>query len=302
MKKFLRHILLFSAIILIVLAIGELVVRSLPTSYSYKDKWIIENGNKISTLVLGTSHTYYGLRPDEIGDSTFNLANVSQTPEYDLALLEHYLPYMPNLRRLIIPISYFTFRDPAIEESDEWRLAVRYKTEMHLPVHSDLSIYNLEITDFNGYRGKLKNLIAKERSNICDSLGFGLGFTLDARDSHWKENGAKRALKHTLSNPGRFGKVRATQDEIIKLAKRNNPDVVFITTPGCPTYTEALDREQLAEMYRGVQEILQNHDVSYYDFLTDSRFADSDFYDPDHLTDTGAIKLSRILADTLSCR
>lgn len=302
MRKFLRQTAVFSSIIIVILIIGELAVRNLPTSYSYKDSWIMANGSKVNTLVLGSSHTYYGLRPEILGDSTFNLANVSQTPEYDLALLEHYLPMMPNLRRIIIPISYFTFRDPEIEEGDEWMLANRYKIHMHLPKHSDFSIYNLEIADFDSYKGKLKNLILKEPSNICDSLGFGLGFNLQTRSPQWKEIGAARAAKHTVATTGRHIEAMATIDRTIKTAKRHDAEVILITTPACTTYIEALDRPQLEEMHDGIDKIIKDNNVAYYDFLKDKRFLDSDFYDPDHLSDIGAAKLSRILADTLSVK
>lgn len=302
MKKFLRQTAVFSSIIIVILIIGELAVRNLPTSYSYKDKWIRANGSKVSTLVLGSSHTYYGLHPEILGDSVFNLANISQTPEYDLALLEQYLPMMPNLRRIIMPISYFTFSDPEIEKGDEWMLANRYKIHMHLPMHSDFSIYNLEITDFDSYKGKLKNLILKEPSNICDSLGFGLGFNLRSRNAQWKELGPGRAAKHTVSTPGRHTEVMETLDGIMTTAKRHNAEVVLITTPAWSTYKEALDSLQLAEMYGGIDRIIRDSNTGYYDFLNDRRFMDQDFYDPDHLSDVGAEKLSRILADTLSFR
>lgn len=300
MNKFLRNIFIFSSIIIVILGVLELVARSLPTSYSYKNDWIESDGDKVRNLVLGSSHTYYGLRPDVMGDSTFNLANVSQTPEYDLALLEHYLPLMPNIKRVIIPVSYFTFRDPKIEQGDEWNLAVRYKIHMGLPLHSVFSIYNLEITDFDAYKGKLKNLILKAPSNICDSLGFGLGFTLATRDDRWKEISRARAAKHTVSTPGRFDEVREVHDRLARLAKQHNIDVVVITTPSWPAYTAALDSVQLAEMYEGIGEMLKNEKVTYYDFLNDARFEDSDYYDPDHLNDLGAAKLTQILADTLS--
>lgn len=300
MKNFLRNIFIFSSIIIAILAILEVVARSLPTSYSYKNDWMMKNGDKVKNLVLGSSHTYYGVRPEVLGDSTFNLANISQTPEYDLALLEHYLPLMPNIKRVIMPVSYFTFRDPKIEKGDEWMLAVRYKIHMDLPLHSDFSIYNLEITDFDAYKGKLKCLIFKAPSNKCDSLGFGLGFTLAARDDRWKEISVARAEKHTLSTPGRFGQVREVHDRLLHLAKKHDIDVVLITTPSWPAYTSALDSVQLAEMYEGIEDLLKNEGVVYYDFLKDERFGDSDFYDPDHLNDIGAAKLTQILADTLS--
>ncbi|MDE6479592.1 MAG: hypothetical protein K2L45_04920 [Muribaculaceae bacterium] len=300
MRKFLRRIVIFSSIIIVILALGEVIVRSLPTSYSYKNNWIVENGSKVRTLVLGSSHTYYGLRPELLGDSTFNLANISQTPEYDLALLSHYLPSMPNVKRVIIPISYFTYRDPMLEKGDEWMLAVRYKIHMGLPMHSDISIYNLEISDFDAYKGKLKNMIVKGRGNICDSLGFGLGFDLASRDPRWKDIGRQRAEKHTLSTPGRYDEVRETQDSLMMLARRHGLEIIFITTPASEAYIEALDRMQLAEMKKGIEELVRDHDVAYYDFMSDPRFSDSDFYDPDHLSDVGAAKFSKLLSDTIS--
>lgn len=303
MKRFLRNILIFSILTLLLLGAGELVVRSLPTSYSYKAEWMDEHSESVGTLILGSSHTYYGLRPDLLGDSVFNLANVSQTPEYDLILLKKYLPKMPGLRRVIIPISYFTYRDPVLEE-DEWKLAIRYKTQMGLDIHSDLSRYNFEISDFDAYTGKLKSLVFESPSNRCDSLGFGLGYDLKHRASHWKERSGERAAKHTRTTPGRFREVLAVQRELLRLAREHDIEVVFVTTPGWKDYVSAFDCAQYAEMRQGVRQLLRESTsigvkVSYYDFLTDHRFTDPDFYDPDHLTDRGASRLTRLLADTL---
>ena len=45
--------------------------------------------------------------------------------------------------------------------------------------------------------------------------------------------------------------------------------------------------------------MFKNHAVKYYDFMNDSIFRDNDFYDPDHLSDVGASRLSLVLADSL---
>lgn len=42
------------------------------------------------------------------------------------------------------------------------------------------------------------------------------------------------------------------------------------------------------------------HNVEYYDFFFAEGFGDEDFYDAGHLTETGAIKFSKMLADTIS--
>ena len=47
---------------------------------------------EVETIVLGNSHTYYGIRPELLPYAAVNLANVSQTLDIDLLLLEYYAP------------------------------------------------------------------------------------------------------------------------------------------------------------------------------------------------------------------
>ena len=55
MKKFLKRIALFAAFVLVFFAAGELVVRNIPDSYSYKNRYLTEHGDAVATLVLGSS-------------------------------------------------------------------------------------------------------------------------------------------------------------------------------------------------------------------------------------------------------
>lgn len=300
MKKFLINVFRFSIIVCVFAIIGEIIVRHLPSSYTTKDKSIRKNGESINTLILGSSHTYYGLNPDVMGDSIFNLANVSQTPEYDLAIIKYYQDILPNLHRLIIPVSYFTYRDPLLEDSEEWTRSIKYKTRMRLPLHSDLSIFNLEICDFDGYTGQLKNIFLKQPSNLSSKKGFGLGYTLDRRDSDWCSKGQLRVATHTISPSTRFNEVLDTQSKILDLAKIHDWEVILITTPTHSSYYNYLEPKQEMEMWKGIEYLTKKYSINYFDFLRDTRFSDEDFYDSDHLSDIGATKLSKILLDTLT--
>ena len=300
MGRFLKNIAIFSIVVLFVLAAGEIVSRSLPSVYRYKAEYMRSHGKDIKVLVLGNSHTYYGIQPDKFGVAAFNLANITQTPEYDLALLKEYIDSMPCLEYVIIPISYCTYRDPAFEDSKIWYFEVRYKVDMDLPVHSDISVYNLSIIDYDAYRGKLSNLVLKRKSNICDSLGYGLNYTLASRETAlWKEKGKWHAWMHKSPYCGRDSVVFRLQTEIIGLCRKHGARPVFVTTPCWETYREYLDPEQLEEMYRRANELVSAYDAEYYDFLDDWRFVASDFHDVDHMSEYGAAKLTGIIADTL---
>lgn len=301
MRRFLFNIVIFSAIIILLLVIGEIVVRNLPSSYSTKHNELINQRSKINTLILGSSHSYYGLIPEVLGDSVFNLANISQSNEYDYALLKQYIDTLPNLKTIILPISYFTYRDPQLEDDPtEWRYVVKYKTRMKLPTHSDFSLYNLELYDFDGYTAQLSNFIFKRPSNMSSSSGFGLGYTLDNKNPAWKENILHRANMTTFENPGRFPEVLEVQKKILQLAQGKNIEVLLITTPVYKEYFENLDRNQENEMRAGIDTLKRKFNVKYFDFMRDNRFNDDDFFDSDHLSEIGARKFSQILRDSIN--
>lgn len=301
MRKFLKRIALFATIVLTILAIGEVVVRNIPDSYSYKHQFITGHGHEIATLILGSSHTYYGVRSDLLADSVFNLANVSQTPDLDLALLKHYLDNLPNLRRIVIPISYFTFVDPKLEDTNEWFRCIGYKVSMHLPEHSDFSKYNFEIADFEGYSAKLRGLAFKAPSNKCDSLGWGLGFSLADRSGSWENQGKERAAATTLPLTGRADEVEVILGETISFCRSRGIECVFVTTPAWHTYRENLDRAQLADMQQRAARISSLYRVPYLNLFADPDFTADDFHDVDHLSDLGAAKFTSRLRSILPC-
>ncbi len=299
MRKFLRQILLFSFLTVILLSVGELVVRTIPSSYSYKNEWLKANGENVNTLILGSSHTYYGLKPDILSDSVFNLANISQTPEYDLILLKKALLLCPNLKRIIIPVSYFTFRDPELENGVDWRLCLNYKIHMDIDVHSDFSKYNFYISDFDTYCGKLRNLVLPRQMNRCDTLGFGLGFVTDSRERNWQEKGRDRAESLTIPSETRPREVVSVMEELLELCRDNGIECILVTTPVWVSFRENIDMEQYRQMKELTDRLVRKYGLRYFDFFNSTQFGEGDFHDSDHLSDSGAEHFSRIFRSLL---
>ena len=251
MKRFLIKTAIFSAIILCLLGLGELAVRNMPSSYSYKHAYMEGHARDISTLILGSSHTYYGVRSDLLGDSVFNLANVSQDPDVSV---------------------FFEF-----------------------------SRYNFEISDFDGYRLKLKSLLtfSTEGINRCDSLGWGLGFGLSTRSSDWEDRGARRARSTTLPLGARAAEVEKSLGSIMELCSSRGVGCVLVTTPVWHTYSENLDEAQMSDMRERVVSLCRSYGVRHIDMMCDTAFVSDDFHDVDHLSDIGAVRFTRMLADSL---
>ncbi len=81
----------------------------------YKYEWMQENAEEVETLVLGSSHTFYGIRPEFFDSKTFNLANVSQGMKQDLFLIKYWANRYKNLKYVIFPISFFTWFGHGLE-------------------------------------------------------------------------------------------------------------------------------------------------------------------------------------------
>lgn len=296
MKRFLLLSIIFSCSIIITLIIGESIVRTVPNPYKTKNEWMLKNADKVNTIVLGSSHTYFGVRPEFI-DSLYNLANTSQNLKYDYFMLEKYGNLCSNLKTVILPISYSTFFSKGFENTDSWFYASYYKIYMNCQYHSDFSKYNAEIFHPSVYFGKIKSWLLGINNNICDSLGWGLDYSLGKKKQDWDNTASTEAAKrHTAENWDFIEENLSYFKKIVSYCKIRNIKLVFITTPTWHTYYEKLDKKQLDKMY----DIIHGYtEIEYHDYLKDNRFVEDDFYDGDHLSDVGAKKFTLILNEEI---
>lgn len=303
MRRFITYAILFALIVLFTLGSGEYIVRSLPNPYKHKHQWMLSNASEVECLIMGSSHTYYGISPTYFLPNTFNLANVSQNPKYDYLLLEKYMPLCHKLHSVVLPVSYFTFFDKSFEEGDEWFYAINYKLYMDIDEHPCWSRYNFEFSNRPVYSGKLQTFLSGKSLPTCDSLGFGLGYVLDAKDKVlWEHNAYITVDRHTADD----GTIRAENEvflrRIAQLCRDNNINLILITPPSWSAYYQLLDKNQLNKTYEIVHKICNDYTLPYFDYLKDPRFLEEDFYDCDHLTDAGAKKFTTILKHDLTER
>jgi len=295
--RFLGVCLLFAIPVAIALGIGEWLMRTrVPNPFQFKHTRLSENSADIKTLVLGSSHTYYGISPKELGDSAFNLASISQIFHYDWLLLSGY--EFPNLRTVILPVSYFSFFDHEFEETESWGLVVNYKVYMDINTHSDFSKYNFELSRPEIYTKKLRALVFSKPLS-CDSLGFGLDYGLSKRSQRWEDTWMRTVSGHTAIDwdavPGHVDYL----GRIAEYCKDRGVRLVLITTPTWHKYYEHLDDAQLERTYELVDSFSEKYELVYLDYLKDGRFNKDDFYDTDHLSTEGALKFSKILRKDL---
>lgn len=299
--KFIKRSLLTVFLpVVVFFSIYEFLYRAIPNSYKIKDAYLTEKGNQVQLLILGSSHAYFGIDPSSFSMPSYNAANVSEDIERDHYVFFHYIKYLPNLKYVIIPISYGTFWANLEQGIDVFRVR-KYSLYMNKKDGANRWIDNFEFSHIGDKTIFLYYLLNKDLA-YCDSDGFGTNYSLSCRSAGWKETGPVAARRHT-----RFGiadsSVIAKNEKanlndlfsIINYCNGRNIKVLLVTLPTWKTYSNSLNSEQLKAKDELLNKLKQNCIFTYYDMMYDDRFLENDFFDADHLNEYGARKTGKIL-------
>lgn len=288
MRRALLRFLLFLGLALIPLTAGEWYVRQLPNPARSKHQYLTRHSRTVRTLVLGSSHTYYGLSPRALGPGAYSLAQVSQTYDMDCRLLRHY-PF-PALRNVILPLSYFSLYERTLSSSLH-HLATRYYLYMDLPRRHLLDPDAFECTDFPAFIEKLTSLW-RPRRMLWDAWGHGLEYTLASRPQPW-DNGRERAAANTYAAaPTEQLHLR----HIARFCRQRGVRLILLTTPVSPHFIANEDARQRRATDSVCRRLLAEYpEIVRLDYARHPAFRDRDFYDADHLNTQGAERLSRMV-------
>ena len=306
MRKFIiRTIVLIIIPIILGALLCEFFLRQIPNDYSYKNGWLSKNISSVEILILGSSHSVYGIKPSCFSAKAFNAAFGSQSLKYDEFILEKFIEKGDSLQFVILPVSYFSLIGN-MENSDEWWRIKKYCIYFHCPYHKLEIKYRTEIVGlpiFNQVRRIIKCYIKGLNEITVDKLGWCKNdFSTKKSNEWWYSNGKGRAEYHTYHtkdlNMSLILENEKHIENIIKYCSRQNIRVLLLTTPTYHTYYENLNQKQLEMMQYCCDSFSTVYENTYYlNLLKDQRFIENDFGDSDHLNEFGAEKLSRILND-----
>lgn len=300
MKKLVRKITFFVLPILIVLGIIEVFYRVVPNNYIVKNRNVVKNYKTAEVLILGNSHTFYGLNPAYFDNPTFNLSNISQTLYFDKLLFDKHIDKFKKLKYVILNVEYFSLGVLNNSSESDWR---KYYYEMYM----DLDVPIIEKTDINRYllsspRGFNANIKLMQRYFAdgtiidCDDSGFGINYTkekIKIKDIY--EDALVRVKGHENNN------MNFTENTIIlqKMIDKCNSlgiKVIIVTMPVSKPYANGVNQKKLAKIVKTCLSLEnKNANVHYINLFNDSRFTNEDFYDADHLHTDGAKKCSKII-------
>jgi lysophospholipase L1-like esterase len=289
MRRFVVQVLVFVLPLSFLAITMEIMLRNIPNDYKYKAKYLTEHSKDIEVLILGSSHSYADINPYLIPGKAFNAAHSSQTFEFDLKILKKY--EFPNLRMVIIPISYFSYF-AKLDGPYLCKYSLYYKLETDGGLKALSELLSFPLID------NVKRIINYYLKRQDENESNELGQRIKRKDSSQslEVSGIDAALRHTHKDTKYVRQNVLFLEEIIQIARDKNSIVILFTPPAYRTYTENLDADQLKVMYQITENILKKYDNCYYvDFLKDTDFSAEDFWDADHLNAKGADKLTRKL-------
>jgi hypothetical protein len=303
MKTFFLKLFVFSLPILGFVVFIETTLRNAPNDYSYKNQYLVDNAEDIEILIMGSSHSLYGINPEYLSVNSFNAAHVSQSIDYDYLLFRKFSENLSNLKTVVLPISYSTLFSRLGDGAENWRTSnyrIFYGIEEGAPaLLSHLLLYGSK--PYPLFKRSLSYSISKVFSatpyngvSVSD-LGFGLTYT-NIKQANLIASGKLAARRHT-KDVGKWEKQNTELlNRLIRDCKTLGVNLLIITTPTLSEYRNYLNENQVSRMNSILSNTVKKHsNVTYQSFMSDSRFTTNDFHDADHLNSAGAAKFTRIL-------
>jgi GTP:adenosylcobinamide-phosphate guanylyltransferase len=301
MKQFIIGITIFLFPVLLGLCLIEYFLRFIPNDYKYKKEHLLLEADNIQILVLGSSHSVYGIDPEYFSLNGFNFANISQSLDLDYKLLKKYGNKLNKLELIIVPVSYFSMTSRLLDGEEKWRVK-NYNIYYNINAGSYLLKNHFEIlngTMLSNVKRIYNYLKNRESSITVSKRGFGLNFSADVKND-LEESGKAAALRHTTNNKDMFLYNEKNIENIIEWCKNHNTKLIFLTFPAYCTYRDNLDKEQLNETINYMKYIDDKYNfVYYYNLLEDENFTEEYFFDADHLNVLGAIKLTKYIDELI---
>jgi hypothetical protein len=306
MKKFIIKTIFISLPILFSVLFMEILLRNMPNDYKFKKEYLDKNASEIETMILGSSHSFYGFNPVYFKTKTFNASHVSQSLKYDFEIIKKYQSDLKKLRTIVLPISYFTLFWQLEAGRESWRVK-NYILYYGLETSNTYTDYSEVLSNkINPNIKRLSSYYLKGNSAIsCTSLGWGKAYkSINARDLI--ETGKTTALRHSNDiNDIKYENIlrdnEQTLNSIIAWCKNRNIRIVLLTTPAFKSYRQNLNKTQLNVTIEIAKKIdLYNKNCIYLNLLNDTSFVAKDFYDADHLSEIGAEKLSKLINENIN--
>ncbi len=301
-KKFSITVLVFLCIQITAYISLEIFSTTYRNNYTDKYDFFLEQKDNIDTVILGSSHAYYGINPYFLTLKAYNLANVSQAFYYDKEVLKYALS-KANIKNVIIPFSLFSHY---LLTPEKLRPSYKFYTPIKEPKHfQELSKDKIELLDSLriAHIGleKMFDFHTNEYEEVIEKNGFmpAIEKLSEERFKKAAEGASKRHLPYISE---KYEDVPKALEELISFCFENNLSVFFVTLPVHSEYLQYIDKKLLESFIEYNESLSKKYGIPYFNYLKGEQYDFIDeiyFYDPDHLSAEGAKKFTLLLNEEI---
>lgn len=284
MRLFIRHFFLFVLPCVVTFYSLELFAESEQNLYVRK-KQILTQKLPLSTAVLGSSHSFFGVKIDSIDSQAYNFSWPSQTLEESLFLAQT----LDNKCTVLLSISPHTLRS-----TNENRPEIHRNVLFNRIFNPNFLTSTHQWSFFWSLGGKKTLKMAKNGFNEigrpCCNPQTGDGSCQGHSKSNFEESAQEAAERH-LENS-----LQKKNLDILKSVPELGLKVRLFTTPFHESYRDLVNSDSIWKFTKELCNTisLESTLVSYEDW-SDLALPDSAFWDADHLNDYGAEIFSKKL-------
>ncbi|MEO0894957.1 MAG: DUF1574 family protein [Bacteroidota bacterium] len=307
MKKILIRLTIFILPVFVLLGILEYIQRELPHDYKRKRELLEAGLSDWKTLVLGSSHSYLAINPAYLEGPAFNLAYTAQTFTFDLFLLEKYLDQMPQLERIIFPISYPSYGSEAYLFQGIYNKTYYFKhffgsdafTKWYEPENYSLTAL------FTVKRSVDRAMTYYEgKDTLVEFDQYGWYFWEDSMtEKQLIQNGAQTGMYHNqFYDSALYPENIQNLSKMIQMCQENGVELILVSTPMHQSYQQEMKEERYQHMVKTTDSLSRLHKIPYWNFTTDTSYTLHHFMDSNHLNKRGARKFTEELQKLIELR
>lgn len=277
----------------------------LENSYSFKIKHFNSIKDSCKVLILGNSEMLKGINPDFLPQPAFNMAHVSQNYVVDELILQKYLSQLPQLKLVVLGLSYLSFGDDLASGEEAWRISF-YKKHYGVDLNNnfDLKDYSntLRYTPYEAFKSSLTNF----KTDLVNGIQANGWMRADGHDSSnlTDEFAQQRARMHTQSlRLENVSKNTTALRNIIALLKERKIQILLVAPPVMQNYNRSLDQKWLERNDSIMNKLSLEYQLEVDDFTKSNdshyRIFEGRFNDVNHLNKEGANSLGTLLSGHL---
>jgi hypothetical protein len=274
----------------------ELCIRNIPSDFGAQKEELLSKADRIEVLITGSSHAQVGLIPDQFTLYTYDIAFGSQALYFDKRITEKYLPYLTQLKYVIISLEYTSLYTEHEENRDffyKYYYDIRFKDRTFYKEYflQSFFVYDLRQT----LRLIVDNLLPSEPGNSeNESWNAPLNYDYENKVLSMEKCKIRGDVFNRIIGEWKGGDTILNDSEsFIVFLQSNNITPILINFPCSPNLRSFQDEKIVNENERKARYLTEKYDIVYLNYWDDDSFVYSDYCDPDHLNVHGAEKLTQ---------